>query len=928
MNHRGLHAVCWYAIAAAALASSLLGCADENPDALVSSGKEFSARNEPRSAVIKYKAALQIRPEDASTRLLLGRALLASDDPAAARVELTKALAGGQPRHEVIPLLAQVLLEVGDNKRVIHEFETVELADPGAQATLKAHVAAAWAALGNMDKAQAALRQALAAVADHPATLQVQARFAARAGDAKAAIALAERSLVKEPASADGWALKGQLLGIDPNRTTEAQGALEKALSLEPAHLGAHTGLIGIELQRRQIDQARSRLEKMRAAAAQHPQTLLMDTQVALFAGELKRAREQAQTLIKAAPNQVMLLVVAGIAETQAGSLVLAESHFSKALQLNSNLPVARRGLAQIYMRLGQPSRALDVVQPLLDAAEPDAAVLTVAGQAQLRLGKPAAAQALFQRATTVEPGNQQAATALALSQLGSGDAGLALDRLSEMAAKSNETSADLALISARMERREFSQALAALDAAAKKSPKNAQLSDLRGRILMASGNEAGARAAFEEALAFDPKYFSATANLATVDLLQRKPEQARVRLEAALKDDPRNFYAGMALAELRGRTGASLDEQRQLLQQTIKANPGESGPRLMLIELNLRNKRLQDAVQAAQDATTALPNDPLVLDAAGRALSMSGDVQQAISTFKRLTNLDPTSVLPHTRLADLYRSTGERRQSEESLRRALEIDPLHSAVRGRLVDQMVQDKRSGEGLAFARDMQNRRADHPGGHLLEGLIQMRLKAPAPAAAAFRKALDRQPESDKIALMLHDALVASGRQAEADRAAADWARQHPRNGNVDYQLASRDIDAGRFGQAEPRLRSLVERFPQHALALNGLAWTLASQKKPGAVEFAERAVALQPKGAFYLGTLAHALAAENQNARALTTQKMAVDLAPSEAVLRFHLARIAIQAGEKDLARKELEALAAKGKQLGFHGEVAQLLKTL
>jgi Flp pilus assembly protein TadD len=78
----------------------------------------------------------------------------------------------------------------------------------------------------------------------------------------------------------------------------------------------------------------------------------------------------------------------------------------------------------------------------------------------------------------------------------------------------------------------------------------------------------------------------------------------------------------------------------------------------------------------------------------------------------------------------------------------------------------------------------------------------------------------------------------------------------------------------------------------------------------------------------MDTLALALAAEKQATQALDVQKKAVELAPQDLALRLNLAKIAQQAGDKALARKELVALQATGTTPALRDEAQKLLRAL
>ena len=76
------------------------------------------------------------------------------------------------------------------------------------------------------------------------------------------------------------------------------------------------------------------------------------------------------------------------------------------------------------------------------------------------------------------------------------------------------------------------------------------------------------------------------------------------------------------------------------------------------------------------------------------------------------------------------------------------------------------------------------------------------------------------------------------------------------------------------------------------------------------------------------TLSLALEAEKQLDKALEVQKRAVELDAKEPMLRWRLAKLLVQQGEKGEARKHLELLAAMGTRFGLQNQVAALMRTL
>lgn len=917
-------------MAALALAASTLlttGCGRETPQTLVAAAKAASDKRDHRAAVVHLKSALQADPKNLETRLLLGQAMLKAGDPAGAAIELTKLHDAKMADERVLPALTRALLLLGEERRLATLYGDVELSDREAQAALKANVASAWAALGDRPRTEAALKKALELSPDHTAAIVLRARIVAGAGDLAGALKLAEGVVARDPAAYEAWHLLGEVHLHGQNDRAKATEAFRRSLAIEPANVQAHLALLAMHIRDRDIASARAQADELRKVLPRHPQMVFVDAQLAFHDGNYPRARELTQAVLKLAPSHTGVLLLAGAIEGQLGSLVLSETHFGKALQLNPALLLARRNLAQVYLRSGQPARALETLKPVLAPGAGDANARALAAEASLALGDAATAERLFLEAARLEPDDERIGTALALTNLARGDAERAFVDLDRIARASKATYADLAIVSARIKRTEFDQALAAVDALEKKTNDRTLAPNLRGRIHVLRGDIPAARRAFESALAVDPRFFAAVAGLAALDLRENRPDAAQARFDAAIAADPRNPLAHIGKAELMIRADADFESVRKVLADAIQAAPTDAEPRLQLIEYGLKKRQYKEVLTIAQQAAAALPNQPRVLDALGRAQAQSGDRLQAVSTFQRAANLDPGSALPHLRLADLYKADGKSAAAVAALRRALEIDPRRDEAQVGLVDALVADRRVDEAVATARSLQQD-PKLTVGWLLEAAVHMRSRTYDKAESVLRAGLKRHPDSSELAVRLHQVLGATGRQADARRFAEDWIRQRPQDSALAYQIATAAISRGDLAEAETRLRELVARHPRHALALNNLAWVLTTSGKPGAVAFAERAVQALPSHPGIHDTLAMALAAEGQPARALEIQKKALARAPDDDGMRLNLARIALKAGDTALARRELEALVAKGPLGTFHGEAGKLLKTL
>lgn len=913
------------AISTALLAAFLGGCGGDSPDQLIAASKEFLAKNDSKAAVIQLKNALQADPNLGEARFLLGKALLESGDAAGAEVELRKALELKYASEQVLPLLARALLASGQAKKLTDEFSKAELPAGEDLATMKTMLSAAWTAQGKPDLANAELTAALVAKPDYAPALLISARGMAGAGRLDEAEAIVQDVLTANARNQDALLLAGSLLSARGDR----EGAIARyrqALEVKPDFLLAHSAIIATLFQQQKTDEASQQIEAMKKFAPNHPQTLYLAAQAAYQRKDYKAARELAQQLLKIAPDNANTLQLAGAVEFQMRSYVQAETHLNKVLQQLPDLPLARRLLVSTYLRSGQPAKALAAIEPVLDRIEKDPNMLALAGETYLMNGEAAKAAVYFAKSAKLDPDNAAKKTSVAVAHLAQGKAG-ALAELEEIAETDKGTTADLALIAGHLRAGQLDKALKAIDSLEKKQPDNPATYNLRARTLLGKKDIAGARASFEKALAVSPTYFPAAASLATLDLAEKKPEDARKRFDAVLAADPRHVQALLALAELRAANGGTTDEVAGLIGKAISANPQEAAPRLTLIQLHLKAKDNQKALAAANEALSAMPDKPEILDALGRTQQLAGETNQALATFGKLAALQPASPLANMRLAEIHMANKNREEAAKNLKRALEIKPdLLDAQRG-LILFAINDKKFGEALAIARQVQKQRPKEAIGHMLEGDTQAMAKAWPEATAAYRNGLKIQPSAE-LAIKLHTALSAAGNAAEAERSAASWNKEHPKDIAMRMHLGDVATSRKDFALAAQLYRAALEVQPNNPLALNNLAWVSGQLKSPKAIEYAEKANQLAPNQAPFMDTLAMLLADKGETARAVELLRKALEVAPQAALIQLNLAKVLINSGKKDEARKELEALAKLGDKFPGQAEVTRLQKAL
>lgn len=912
----------------AALTITLLAtaCGSQKPEDQVKSAKEYLQKQDNKSATIQLKNALQQNPNLGEARFLMGSILLQEGDAAGAEIEFGKAIAAKHPEDVVVPELARAMIASGQAKKLVEQFGSTRFKLAAADASLQTSLATAQAVLGKKEAAGSAVKSALAVDPTYVPALILAARLKAGERDIDGALQAMEEILSKAPESAEAWKLKGDLLNAN-SKTDDALIAYRKSLTIDSKSAPIHLAILRILLQKNKHEEATKQLEELKKIAPKNPETKYIEAQLAYQKKDYKTARTLAQELLRISSKNSQILQLAGAIEFQTNSLSQAEAYLKIATGLNPNSVLSQKLLIATYLRSGQPGKALTALNNITSKNGLDPRFFAIAGQVYLQNGDSKTAETYLGKALKLDPDNMSARTSLAAARLASGQHDDGFNELQEISDSDSSTMADMVIISAHLSRKEFSKALAAVDKLETKQPDKPIAANLRGRIQLAQKDVAAARKSFEKALAIDPSFFAAAASLASLDMADKNPAAAKSRFERMLALNPKNGSALLALAQLATMQGAGKEEVAALLTKAVEANPTEAGPRLLLIELHLKSNELKLAAVAAQSAVSAMPTSPEMLNALGRVQSAAGDVNQAAATYIKLVTLQPLSPQAHLSLAGAQHAKKDLAASEQSLLKALEIKPDFLDAQRGLILLRLESKKFREAAKVALTVQEQRPQSPVGFLLEGDIARAQENPDLAATAYKSGLQRAASTD-LAYRLYSVLLQSKKTGEAEKFAATWLKDHPKDTAFLTYLGDAAIGRKDYAAAEIHYLSLLKIQPENVAALNNVAWVMGQQHKDGALAFAEKANQLAPNKPTLMDTMAMLYADRNEYSKAIEIQKKASELQPSNSFLRLGLAKIYIKSGDKDRARVELEAIAKLGDKFQSQAEVSALLKSL
>jgi len=924
MPHKTRNRILVRTLLATTAAGCLVACNNESPEQLVASAKSYLHGNQRDAAIIQLNNALQKRPNYGEARYLLGQLLFDKGDTTAAVTELGKANDLRYAPDDVVPLLAKALLLAGEPAKVIALDHDFPLESPQAVADLKTTVAIAHAKAGDLQKAMSDLAAALQAKPDWAPALLIQAdELAARRQFAEAS-RIVDSVLARAPDTPDALVFKADLMrqaGADP----EAAIALyRKALQADPGDLPAFGALVDQLLVKNDFEGARRQIDAMNQVRPRAAAVSYFRARLAAQQGDFKTADQLLQPLLGADQQEERVLELAGWVALKQGQWLVAEKHLGRIVQKKGLAPAARQLLAQAYLRSGEPAKAIETLDPLLDAPQPDARTLSLAAGAHLLLGDAGTAEALYRRATESQPADLHDRTGYAVARFLGDDSDNGLNALEAVAADGAGADADLALVSALVARHDFDRALKVTDRMQAKSPGRPEPAQLRAQVLALRGDLPAARASYEKALAIDANFYPAIDGLAALDFREGRPAAARARFQAVLAAHPQHFRAMVALARLDDLAGAPQAVVADQLAKAIAVKPDEVSLRRELVQFYRGKGDYKKALGVAQNAAAAMPGDPDALALLAGAQLTAGDVHQAVDSYARLNALRPRTVKVLLGLAQAQLADKDVAGATATLAKAAALSPDSPEVVRASAQIDVLAGRPEAALAKARALQARQPKSADAFALEGDLEATSRHWAGAARAYRAALQRDPASTVLAQGLYRGLRASGDAAGSDTFAAGWIADHPADVRFIFFMALQAITNQQFARAESYLRQGLRLDRDNAMAMNNLAWVLLAEKNPEALQVAERANALAPNQPVLMDTLAQVLAGQGQLPRALDVQRKALEIAPDAHDLRLRMARYLVDHGDKAAARTELDALSRLGSAYPHQAEVHEL----
>lgn len=434
------------------------------------------------------------------------------------------------------------------------------------------------------------------------------------------------------------------------------------------------------------------------------------------------------------------------------------------------------------------------------------------------------------------------------------------------------------------------------------------------GRAKAMLGDADGARAAFDDALAADPR--SLDARLGRAELLAEQSEwnDALSEVDAALAAAPDSAAALGLKARLLMRVGQYAEASRLFDQARAVLTQLDVPRQAMLlshaVEARLAQGQVDEASRALTELKARAPEAPVVELLGARVALARGDNASAIAGLQRLLAKRPDHVPARLLLGAAQLSQGSLSQAESQLAQVVQAAPDNLEARKLLARVRLQLDQPEQAVRVLTPALDAETGDPQLFALLGAAELQSGQSGLAIGALERSVSRNPDHTSLKLDLAGAYLAANRATDARKLLEASAE-----GDVKREALLIVALAAEKGPAAARagVERLLRDRPGDPEALNLAASYFGSQREfERARALLQQSSEISPeRSATFLG-LARVELAAGDLASAEAALRKALASSPADSTIRIALADTIYRRGDKDGAAEVLKLRGAAG----------------
>lgn len=911
-------------------AAMLLACSKEEltSDQHLDNAKAFLAEADSASAIVELKNSLQKDTGNSRARSLLGNTYFERGEYESAAKELTRAYEKGVDSAVVVPILAKTLMSLGEFRQL--EALRLDNLDPQGRSEVQAAKGLSMLYRGELVSAQEILE---AAVQNEPRSPYAEVAYA-RLAMANQNYDVARHRLngifKNAPEYAPAWNLLGDVESAE-RQPEKAEAAYTKALGLSRKSFDARLNRAMMRIYQNKFTQAHEDLAVLKKTAGGvtkvHPGVHFATGIVQLQSKNSKAARvsfEKASQYSDAYPLTFYYLAAIDLEE---GNIEQALTNIYRFLGLVPGSVAGAKLAARMELEKQEYEKVVALLQPVVIALPEDIDSLNLLASAYLALGRSEESVELLVKVSELDPDSSQAKARLGAGYIAAGDEALGVSTLQNVASVDPSfEQADILIVLNFLRQGELDKAIEAAQKYRDRNPKSSTSYNLLGRAHLANDNESEATKAFQEAEKLNPGDPGANHGLADFALDKKKFKQARKYYERVLDKNSDHLQTKMKLA---GSYALEGDEKSlfESLAAVQEAHPRAMEPRLVKARFYIAQGDLELAAPLLDGLSEEQKNHPDALATQAGFELAATRYNQAFYTLDKLLELRPKVSQYHYLKAKAYAGLGDMENFTSELKVAVELDPNHFYAKVALarLSHVTNDRQEFDRLLA--ELTVLAPENPDVMKLEVYSALNGGDNASAKVLLRSLYEKAPTTSNM-MDLASHLEKTGDRPGGISLLQQWLAEHETDTKAREQLASLYGKNEQIDQVITQYEAILENDENNIVALNNLSWYLLETKPDDSLEYAQRAYALAPDSSSVLDTLGMALMANNKLMEARRIVDRALALAPKNADIAFHNAKLTAAEGNKKTAIKLLSKVLQNNEEFPERKNAEALEKQL
>ena len=635
-------------------------------------GAAYSQLGMVEEALLDARNAVAADPNHEQGVALLGGVLTNREEYTEAAQVLDDGIANSPESMDLRVARALLAEQMGDAAAAVDQYNYLLEANP-EEVVYRYQAAAYYQRANEIDKAEAALRDAVEIAGDDAATLRLVSFIEQRYGADAAEQELRERS-------ADSASTRLQLANFyrRQDRIEDAMTTYRSLVDDMPRAPEADTAkarLAALLLERGEREQAVGLLEGVLEENPRNADALFVRATQAVTENRPDDAIADFRLLIRDDPEVIVNHLGIARAYLLKGQNTLAEEALRDAVKAEPNNLESRVQLAQFLARNGKTEAADDLIRSVIVRAPESIIARDTAVRIAITRGDWSEALERAKGIVEIAPDAYAGHYLSGIALEGLKDEPAAIEAY-ERAIDLNVDAADALVAWARIKVRngEIEPVFAAIDRVPETSAARVTVDHLKGEVLMTQGEAEQSRAVLESVIernsAWWVPYRTLSRTYAAEDLDNRT-----AALQRGFDATNAPLPLGIELATLyeqQGRIDAAIGTYDAMIEANAASDLLANNLAMLLATYRTDAASLERAQQLTQQFAST--DNPAFLNTFGWTRLKSGQLDVALPALKQAVNLQPNSAILRYHLGVALAETGDSDAAREELSRALQL--------------------------------------------------------------------------------------------------------------------------------------------------------------------------------------------------------------------------------------------------------------